>query len=376
MLQGLLLAAAALIPAFLLVIYFHRRDVYPEPPKVLWTTFGLGILIIFPVLALAFPLDWIASQMTNPLLYGFASAFLGAAIPEELFKFVVVQGYAARHMECDEPMDGLVYGATASLGFAALENVLYVTQGGLEVAVMRAVLSVPGHAFLGAIMGYYVGQAKFSSKPRGPLLWKALLIPTVLHGFYNAPLLATARLDDPTGSVTGCVVMLLLPLAPAIVLGEAIWAIRLLHQLRADQLAGRGPYLPKGMAPGSAPADWPATVPAGAPPLAHAAPPTPMAPPPAPLAPPPGQGEPGAPATPTASPGRRLMGWLGTLVGGAMVCGGGIVTVAVLVALLFSEMAPEDRFFTGVGGLLLGPLPLIIGAVLFALGIRWLNRND
>jgi RsiW-degrading membrane proteinase PrsW (M82 family) len=60
-------------------------------------------------------------------------------------------------------MDGVVYGAVASLGFATLENILYVTPNGFAVAAARAFTAVPGHALLGVIMGYYVGRAKFHS---------------------------------------------------------------------------------------------------------------------------------------------------------------------------------------------------------------------
>jgi RsiW-degrading membrane proteinase PrsW (M82 family) len=91
-------------------------------------------------------------------------AFLSAAVPEEFFKWLIVVLYCARHKEFDEPMDGLVYGAVASLGFATFENVVYVwvsevsTQAGLQVALARGLTAVPMHASLGAIMGYFVGS--------------------------------------------------------------------------------------------------------------------------------------------------------------------------------------------------------------------------
>ena len=92
-------------------------------------------------------------------------------IPEETFKYLVLTRYSARHRAFDEPMDGIVYGAVASLGFAALENLLYVGSGDLGTAVARAATAVPGHAFTGAIMGYYVGQARFGplGSASGPL---------------------------------------------------------------------------------------------------------------------------------------------------------------------------------------------------------------
>ena len=159
-------AVSALVPSLLLMWYFHRRDAFPEPQGVLWTTFGLGVVITVPVIAVVLVLDRVAEALTDPFAYGFASAFLGAAIPEELFKLLVLWFYAARHLQFDEPMDGIVYGVAASLGFATLENVLYVAEGGVPVAILRALTAVPGHAFLGAIMGFCVGQARFDEGRR------------------------------------------------------------------------------------------------------------------------------------------------------------------------------------------------------------------
>ena len=160
---------AAVIPSLLLLSYFYHKDLNPEPRRVLVMTFCLGIFIVVPVLLVALPLMLaLQGQVTDPVLVGLVEGFLGAAIPEELFKFLVLVGYCSRHKEFDEPMDGVVYGVVASLGFATMENVLYVFEGGLTVAVARAFTAVPGHAFLGAILGYYVGQAKFRPPSAAP----------------------------------------------------------------------------------------------------------------------------------------------------------------------------------------------------------------
>ena len=150
-------ALSAIVPSLLLIWYFHSRDVYPEPPRVIWATFGLGVLTVIPILMVALPVAKLLGEFENPYVHGLNEAFFTAAIPEELFKFLVVALYCARHKEFDEPMDGIVYGAVASLGFATFENVLYVAQGGAGVAILRALSAVPGHACMGAIMGYFAG---------------------------------------------------------------------------------------------------------------------------------------------------------------------------------------------------------------------------
>jgi hypothetical protein len=71
--------------------------------------------------------------------------------------------------EFDEPLDGVIYGVAVSLGFATLENLLYLDRMGLAIAWQRAVFAVPAHALFGGAMGYYAGRAKFDRRAaRGP----------------------------------------------------------------------------------------------------------------------------------------------------------------------------------------------------------------
>ena len=116
-------AVSAIVPSFLLAWYFHSRDVYPEPQRVIWATFGLGVLSTIPVLLVDWPINHaIKTWFHGAYMGGVGDAFLMAAIPEEFFKFMVLYLYAARHEAFDEPMDGIVYGVIASLGFAAHFN--------------------------------------------------------------------------------------------------------------------------------------------------------------------------------------------------------------------------------------------------------------
>ena len=243
---------AAIIPSLLLLWYFYSKDKYPEPPHVLFTTFFLGILTIIPVLCVALPmLFFVANRLENPYAYGIAIGCLSAGIPEELFKFTVLFYYCMRHSEFDEPMDGLVYGVTASLGFATLENILYVTNGGLSMAIGRALTAVPMHASVGAIMGYYCGRARFSPASRGRLLLLAWFVPMLLHSLYDIPLFIMLKRfsggieknieGNPNISsqdimfVLGCLGAVLLVLLTSIVM-----AIRLARKLRKEHASFLG----------------------------------------------------------------------------------------------------------------------------------------
>lgn len=238
-------AIGAILPSLLLLRYFYKRDLNPEPRGVLAKTFVFGVLIVVPVLIVALPLMALWPASKSPVLYAIFAAFVCAAIPEEFFKFLVVTRYSARNPAFDEPMDGVVYGVTASLGFATLENILYVADGGWPIALSRAFSAVPMHAFLGAILGYYVGQAKLVEQS-GVSARRGLWIAVLLHGLYDFGLLTVSQMakqgtfdvnEPPVEQIGLALGMLLIALVVLIVAG--VWAWRIVRKLRRDQLRGK-----------------------------------------------------------------------------------------------------------------------------------------
>jgi RsiW-degrading membrane proteinase PrsW (M82 family) len=185
-----LLLFSAVVPALFCLWYLCSRDANPEPARVVIKTFLLGALVTIPIIPVAYALEALGKDAMGMWPRALVGGFLGASIPEELFKFLVIRLWVWRQKEFDEPMDGIVYSAAASLGFAALENVLYVEQGGFGVATLRALTAVPGHALSGVIMGYFAGRAKFAPEAdRNGLLLKGLLAAAALHGTYDTFLL-------------------------------------------------------------------------------------------------------------------------------------------------------------------------------------------
>jgi RsiW-degrading membrane proteinase PrsW (M82 family) len=230
---------SAVLPSLVLLWFFYSSDVNPAPKKMIWITFGLGIAIVAPVLALELTVFADFQFVSNPYFAGLTKAFWGAALPEELLKFLVVAGYCMRHRAFDERMDGMVYGAVASLGFAAMENILYVTGADLALAMSRALTAVPCHAFLGAIMGFYIGQARFDSKNRGRYLALGLGLAIILHGLYDFPLLTIRELDLGGHQRSAAELWLVSgfsSLSVAVLLIEGFLAIKLLRTLRTSQL--------------------------------------------------------------------------------------------------------------------------------------------
>ncbi|MCP4327521.1 MAG: PrsW family intramembrane metalloprotease [Alphaproteobacteria bacterium] len=187
------LLAAALLPVLVILWYVRHRDAFREPPRVVMATFLLGMVTVTPLLAAWFFIGRVLSDFSDPFVFAAAAAFLEAAIPEEALKFLVLYFYAARHDAFDEPMDGIVYGVAASLGFAGLENILYVSDGGWQVAIARALTAVPAHALDGVLMGFYVGLAHVMPARRSEFLAKALAVPILFHGLYDLPLMLLNR---------------------------------------------------------------------------------------------------------------------------------------------------------------------------------------
>ena len=104
---------------------------------------------------------------------------------EEFCKFGAVRLGPYRSLYFDEPVDGLVYAAAASLGFASLENLFYVSQYGPEVMIGRAPLSTVAHLVFGSIWGHALGQYYISGGKRRSLLLRSLAMAAGAHALFN-----------------------------------------------------------------------------------------------------------------------------------------------------------------------------------------------
>jgi len=173
--------SAGIAPGLALLCYIYLKDRFGvEPISMVIKTFLFGSLLVFPIMFIQYVLE-----TENIIHSNLAHAFLSASLLEEFFKWFIVYYTAFLHFHFDEPYDGIVYGASVSLGFATTENILYLIANGLEFAIGRALLPVPSHALFGVIMGYYLGKGKFSSSSNLKWLILSFLIPYLLHGTYD-----------------------------------------------------------------------------------------------------------------------------------------------------------------------------------------------
>lgn len=178
----------AILPGIIISIFIYYKDIYEkEPHRYLLACFGFGMLSTIPAVYLEqFGQSLGIMEGVNPFVT-FLFAFVVVAGSEELVKFLFLRHYIYPKKEFNEPMDGIVYAVMIGMGFATLENILYVTNFGLEVALVRMFTAVPAHAAFAVIMGYYVGLAKFkySKAAENRLLATGLLGAVVLHGAYD-----------------------------------------------------------------------------------------------------------------------------------------------------------------------------------------------
>ncbi|MGI2327079.1 glutamic-type intramembrane protease PrsW [Planococcus sp. YIM B11945] len=178
----IILLTVAIAPSLALFSYFYLRDQFSkEPSKLIFHCFIYGAILTFPILFIQYVFD--AEGVFSNV---FSQSVLFSSIVEEFFKWLVLLIAIYRHVDFEDPFDGILYGASVSLGFATVENILYLLEFGLETAFIRAFLPVSSHALFGVVMGYYFGRAKFSSGTgRKWLVW-ALTTSMVLHIAYNS----------------------------------------------------------------------------------------------------------------------------------------------------------------------------------------------
>jgi RsiW-degrading membrane proteinase PrsW (M82 family) len=191
----LILLALAVAPGVFWMFWFYLKDRYePEPPTAVIRIFLLGALAVIPVAFAEQLAAYVFPAILIPVVIG--------PLIEEFAKYRVVRGYIYDDPEFDEPMDGIVYAVAAALGFATLENILYVGIAAftsvplaLGVSAIRAFLSVPGHALISLCWGAALGRARFMEPAQGRLLVVAgFALAVAVHGAFNFLVMGTVTL--------------------------------------------------------------------------------------------------------------------------------------------------------------------------------------
>ena len=187
----ILLAAAVLPAAFLLYRVYTMDTIEKEPWLLLRKLLFWGAVSGIPAALVESLLTGVIQNLftEGTVAYNLVFGFVVAALVEESFKFFFLYKYTFKSPDFNYRFDGVVYAVFVSMGFAILENVLYVFQGGIGVAITRALLALPLHAACGVYMGIAYGQQKVQSlyKPVsfGSVARACLVTPILIHGFYD-----------------------------------------------------------------------------------------------------------------------------------------------------------------------------------------------
>ncbi len=191
-----LLVLVSIVPALLLAVWVYRADLSPEPVAPMAITFALGGVLA----SVAALIDAVPAQVVGsiPFVGAMIFYFLFVGPVEEGVKWLAVRLHAYHHASFTSAIEGAVYGAIAGLGFATVENAVYVVRGLISAAqagapVLEATASTaivrslvgPGHVVFTGISGYYLGLAKANPDHGGPIVVKGLMIAAVAHGAYN-----------------------------------------------------------------------------------------------------------------------------------------------------------------------------------------------
>ncbi|MDX2003095.1 MAG: PrsW family glutamic-type intramembrane protease [Chitinophagales bacterium] len=180
------LLALALAPGFAIMLYIYLKDKHErEPLGLLIKCFIAGIFSTVPAVILSrYGSSFGYGISDNPWIT-FVYAYGVVAFSEELSKFAMVYWFAYRNKNFNEPFDGIVYSVMVSMGFATLENILYVNQYGYGTGIMRMFTAVPAHASFAVVMGYFLGKAKYDTTESFKLKLFGLLGAVLLHGSYD-----------------------------------------------------------------------------------------------------------------------------------------------------------------------------------------------
>ena len=209
MTENIILIALAVLPVILLATFIYRKDKFEkEPLRMLAKAFFFGCISVIPAIFIEQALGLLYSYLGGEYLPGFMrgiyNGFVVAGCTEEICKLALLSLAVWKAPDFNEYFDGIVYATFVSLGFAGIENLMYVfNQSSFADSIMtggvRALLSVPAHFLFAVVMGYYFAQAKFNPVERSQNLWKAFVYPMLLHGTFDALLMIPEAMGESGG---------------------------------------------------------------------------------------------------------------------------------------------------------------------------------
>ena len=193
-----------LLPSLIWLFYYLKKDLHPEPKRMILKIFLWGVFITIPVFIIQIGLAQLLIAVKPfaffghfPVITEVLKWFFIIALTEEFFKYAVVKLNVFSNKEMDEPLDIMLYMVVAALGFAAAENILYlfspignlsfdaVVQTAVVISIIRFLGATFLHTLCSALFGYFVALSFLKARNKIKLAFTGLLLATLLHGLYN-----------------------------------------------------------------------------------------------------------------------------------------------------------------------------------------------
>lgn len=180
------LLSLAIAPGAAIILYIYLKDKHErEPLSLLLISFLYGCLSTLITLVISIPVNALILTKEDDVVQQFFNAFFKVALLEEFSKFIFVRFVLYYNKNFNEPFDGIVYAVMVSMGFATVENIMYVLQYGYATGFLRMFTAVPAHAAFAIIMGYFIGKSKFTHTKEFYYSLIALLAASLFHGAYD-----------------------------------------------------------------------------------------------------------------------------------------------------------------------------------------------
>jgi len=184
--NALALLSLSLAPGVAIATYIYLKDKHErEPVSLLIISFLYGVLSTAVTFTVSYPVNLYLLTNEADVLDQFYNAFFKVAFIEEFSKFIFVRFVLFNNKNFNEPFDGIVYAVMVSMGFATLENIIYVFKLGYMTGILRVFTAVPAHATFGVLMGYFLGIAKFKHRKQWQFSIIALAAAVLFHGSYD-----------------------------------------------------------------------------------------------------------------------------------------------------------------------------------------------
>lgn len=189
----------AIFLSFLWLIFFLRKDNNPESKRMILSIFILGggaALIAGMIQTNIISFFGLSGDKITGIVVFLIYHIAIISFVEEFLKFLTIRFTVINHSEFDEPVDAMIYMIVAALGFAAMENFIYlvryegligdtVYQYAIYLGFLRFIGATLLHILSSAIIGFFIALSFLKIKMRKLIIIMGILSGTLLHALYN-----------------------------------------------------------------------------------------------------------------------------------------------------------------------------------------------